>query len=454
MTRERQFDMELRAWFEESAPSGQPQGLLESVVSATGHIRPRPRWLVGLRGEPMPETSRPGVNRFAPVALAATALIVAVLIGIRLLIGPPNVGPSPIPGPSRDATPVPTEQRAAAWTVSGSMAEVRTDYTATLLVDGRVLVVGGDRGPDATPRALASAEVYDPATGTWTGTGSLVTGRFSHTATLLADGKVLVAGGTDSGRGRQTSEGEDFRSCVCLASAELYDPASGTWTVTGSMITDRGDHTATLLPDGRVLVAGGKNIDQGVALAELYDPATGSWTATRAMGAAHVDALALLLLDGRVMVLGGGGTAELYQPRSESWSSTDCCPESKPSATLLRDGQVLVAGGDVTFPSAGLYDPARGTLAAIGNMIEAHSGHTATLLPDGRVLLAGGDQGGASAEIYDPATGSWTTTASMTHARFGAWAIGLLDGRVLVFGGSNNTGVLTSAELYGPGSST
>ena len=316
--------------------------------------------------------------------------------------------------------------------------------------------MGGDRGPDATPRALASAEVYDPTSGAWTGTGSLITGRFGHTATLLADGKVLVAGGTESGRGRQTSEGEDVRSCECLASAEVYDPASGTWTATGSMITDRGDHTATLLPDGSVLVAGGKNIDSGLALAELYDPATGSWTATAAMGMAHVDAVALLLLDGRVMVVGGsngiGGIAELYQPRSEAWSSTDCCDDySHSSVTLLRDGKVLVAGGDVTFPSAGLYDPASGTLAAIANMIEAHSGHTATLLPDGRVLVAGGDQGGDSVETYDPATGSWTTTANLTHARFGAWATVLLDGRVLVLGGSNNTGVLTSAELYDPG---
>jgi WD40 repeat protein len=196
------------------------------------------------------------------------------------------------------------------WSVTGRLNSARNRPTATLLADGRVLVVGGFKPPG---QALASAELYDPASGTWTLTGSLSKGRFLHTATLLADGKVLVAGGEDA-------------DADTIARAELYDPATGTWTLTGLLNTPRDSHTATLLADGRVLVAGGErsifNISNGrLVSAELYDPATGKWTVTGSLNTGHENHTATLLPSGEVLVAAGFGnpdnvvaTAELYDP--------------------------------------------------------------------------------------------------------------------------------------------
>ena len=225
MTSEREFDALLRIWFDDSAPSGTFPSLLESVVTATAHSHPRPAWLVTLRGGSMPEAGRPGLYRLAPFGVA-TAIVVAVLIGVALFVRQsPNVGPSPVPGPTQSVTQEPSATNApntpAAWSFTGSMSEARFDFTATLLLDGRVLVAGGDRGYYAVPRALASAELYDPVSGTWTATGSMSVGRYRHSATLLPNGKVLVAGGN-------VSSSAQIGSDCCLASAELYDPVSGT----------------------------------------------------------------------------------------------------------------------------------------------------------------------------------------------------------------------------------
>jgi hypothetical protein len=478
MSSDRTFDALLRSWLDETAPSDQPQGLLESVVTATGHVRPRPAWLVDLRGDPMPATGHPGLNRFAPLALAATALIVALLIGIRVLMGPPNVGPSPLPGPTHSAGP---EARSASWAATGSMVEARFAFTATRLLDGRVLVTGGDRGFDAVPRALASAELYDPATGTWTATGSMLTGRYRHTATLLPDGKVLVAGGN-------VSSNAQLGSRCCLATAELYDPATGMWTATGSMLDARVGSTATLLVDGKVLVAGGDNalVDGIPPGAELYDPSTGSWTATGTMGESYRhDHTATLLSDGLVLLVGGttaNAPIGLYDPRSNSWSATHCCVAGdgriapNETATLLAGDTVLVAGGAAEtveaepgvfewrgLTSSALLDTANGAWTATGDMIAVRSQFTATRLLDGTVLALGGHGGRnnrspqGTAELYDPGTGRWIATASMRESRYGQQAVLLLDGTVLVVGGSSSLAEgdvvpLASAELYDPGS--
>jgi N-acetylneuraminic acid mutarotase len=185
------------------------------------------------------------------------------------------------------------------------MIEVRANPTITLLRDGRMLVAGGQFF------GLGTAELYDPDSGTWTATGSMAEGRIGHTAALLPDGRVLVAGGYTN-----DSSGS---FATMLASAELYDPSNGTWTVTGNMIQARNDHTATSLPDGTVLVAGGSNVSSGTQLAsaELYDPNSGSWTITVSMTEARSGHTATLLLDGTVLVAGaGGGTPELYDPGS------------------------------------------------------------------------------------------------------------------------------------------
>jgi hypothetical protein len=185
------------------------------------------------------------------------------------------------------------------WEYTGSLKTARFHHTATLLPDGRVLAVGGERGHNP----LATAEFYDPGTGTWSATGSLNTARYDHTATLLPNGMVLVAGG---------ELGE-------LDSAELYDPATGAWSATGSLNDGRADHVETLLLNGMVLVADGTSWDRSSA--ELYDSATGTWSLTGSLNEARKDHAATLLLNGMVLVTGGafaGGvplaSAELYDP--------------------------------------------------------------------------------------------------------------------------------------------
>ena len=246
----------------------------------------------------------------------------------------------------------------------GSMGTARYSHTATLLASGQVLVAGG---VDDTPVAVSSAELYDPATGTWAATGSMGFAREAHTATLLTSGQVLVAAGYGT---------------APLSSAELYDPVMGTWTATGSLAHARFGYTATLLPNGQVLVVGGNASVSGfddLSSAELYDPATGTWTETGSLANARQSHTATLLPNGKVLVAGGyNGTslssAELYDPATGIWTATGSMGTSRnvPAATLLPNGQVLVAGGysytSGFLRSAELYDPATGTWAATGSM--------------------------------------------------------------------------------------
>jgi hypothetical protein len=259
---------------------------------------------------------------------------------------------------------------------TGSMATGRNLHTATLLRDGRVLIVGGS---DAVHHALASAELYDPTTGRFSPAGSMKTARAFHTATLLADGRVLVTGGSVVGWDPVPG---DF-----VASAEIYDPKTGTFSPTGSMAAERVFHTATLLNDGRVLVTGG-----------AYTPTKGS--------------------------IYSRDTAELYDVKTGTFSTAGSMSDERTfhQATLLPDGRVLVTGGSAdgwTYPgiplaSADIFDPKSGTFTPTGPVADARFAHTATLLPDGRVLIAGGYDGKAdlaTAELYDPKTGTFSPTS-------------------------------------------
>jgi WD40 repeat protein len=340
------------------------------------------------------------------------------------------------------------------WEFTGSLNNARTGHTATLLADGKVLVVGGSN--DGT--YLASAELYDPATGTWSLTGSLNTGRTLHSATLLPDGKVLVAGGSNPSS---------------LKTAELYDPATGTWSYTRNLGNPRSNHAAVLLLDGRVLVVG------PTQTAELYDPATGKWSLTGSMSSPrnYIRNAAAVLPDGTVLVSGGRGIHEegepggqIYHPDTGTWTSGGPGSIWDHTVTLLSNGMALAAAGFTaecscsgccsyfTEDEAWLYNATTGTTTATGSLNVARYLHTATLLPDGRLMVAGGvndDSLLASAELYDSVSGTWSVTGSLNTARLAHTATLLQNGMVLVTGGSTSEfsggGEMASCELYDAG---
>ena len=293
------------------------------------------------------------------------------------------------------------------FSMTGSMATARAHFAATLLCDltalpcndKRVLVTGG---LDISGNPLMSAELYDPSTGTFSPTaGSMQFVHASHTATLLKTGKVLIIGWGN-------------------ATAELFDPVTGTFTATGSMLEARVSHTATLLKNGKVLVTGGI---QGapptttvLAEAELYDPVTGSFLQTLgSLATLRQWHTASLLADGKVLVAGGmvdnaetaTATAELFDPTTQMFTATKgplAAARGFHTATVLKDGTVLVTGGDdmtTTLASAEVYDPTAETFSPTGSMGSTRESHTATLLNDGTVLVNGGiGSGEATAELY------------------------------------------------------
>ncbi len=343
------------------------------------------------------------------------------------------------------------------WT--RSMGTTRLDQTATVLNNGLVLIAGGFKGWNFDPSSsLSSAELYNPATGTFTHTGSLSTARSNHTATLLNNGTVLIVGGAGCCDTHSQS----------LASAELYNPATGNFSyTTGSLNTARDRHTATLLNNGMVLITSGEDNGEDLASAELYDPATGTFTPTGSMNTARQEAMATLLNDGMVLVAGGetfwtGGfiaSAELYNPATGTFTYTTGNMNSgraEFTATLLNNGMVLMAGGFWDNNSAELYDPASGTFTPTGSMNTSREEQRATLLNNGMVLVAGGYTALASAELYDPVAASFSYTDSMNTSRALQSSTLLNNGMVLVAGGhvGYNVTVQASAELYEPATRT
>lgn len=308
------------------------------------------------------------------------------------------------------------------FSITGSMTTLRSGATFTLLADGKVLVVGGF-GPGSTgplPR-LNSAELYDPHSGSFALTGSMSVGRVLHTSTLLKDGRVLIAGGTDrSGGGGGAT-----------ASAEVYDPLTGTFSRTGSMNTDRAEHSGTLLTNGEVLIAGGWNGHAADSaddppwdplFTELFDPSSGTFKYAASMSTTRIGHTATRLSDGRVLLLGGipalqnidsqpAGIryAEIFDPTTEMITGLDDLTISRDvyTVTLLQSGEILLVGGEiqsVPVPIAELLNTATGVVSATGGLGTPRVGHSATLLQDGRVLVTGGtDVNGkdlASAELY------------------------------------------------------
>jgi hypothetical protein len=312
----------------------------------------------------------------------------------------------------------------------GRMHQGRFGATATLMRNGQMLITGGI-ALDTT--ASPVAEVYDSARGGFLITGGLLTGRAYHTATLLDNGKVLIVGGV-------AADGRPVRT------SELYSPADGGFDATGNLITPRFDHAATLLPNGKVLITGGDTTTAmitDISAAELFDPATGTFTPT-------------------------GEVKRYYDPEANLFwkQGTMTAIRAQHTATLLRNGKVLIAGGgDATGTaqsSAELYDPATGKFINVAPMNSARKEHRAVLLGNGVVLIVGGvDSAGhvlANAELFDPSTNRFTLTTAafpgtggnMSSPRYGNSAAILNDGRVLIAGGSDAGDILNTAELYDP----
>lgn len=353
------------------------------------------------------------------------------------------------------------------FTPTGSLHEPRGLHTATLLPGNKVLVANGSNSSAYTDAAgyvgLSSIEVYDAGTGTFTEiVGEDGVGIYGHTATLLPSGKVLLAAGFINNwwdyAGVSTSDN----------GAGLYDSATGVFSGTGNMTANRGDHTATLLANGKVLIAGGADQDPtgtGMASAELYDPGTGTFTQTGSMAVGRFLHTATPLQNGKVLIVGGAltsasapfATAELYDPSTGSFvmTGTMATAREQHTATLLADGRVLIVGGTTSASTGDLrptttaevYDPSTGSFSLTGSLAEARTLHTATLLPSGKVLVAGGGEQNSTAEVYDPTTGSFSITGGMEVGRSGHTATLLPDGSVLVVGGGIFAG-LPSAELY------
>jgi hypothetical protein len=458
--------------------SGTPPGAAMQPYTIT-IVNPAPPGIAASPGPHGATLNQPYSYQFqasglAPVSFSEVGALppgLAPLTATGLLTGVPTSANSyPITVQATDAA----GQRSAAqaftinvfthgFSPTSAMHEARSGHTATLLASGEVLVAGGE----SPAGGVITSELFDPATGRFATTGALQVARTGHTATLLCDlaappctnPKVLIVGGESTG------------------SAELYDPTAGTFTLTaGSLTTARGNHTATRLLSGKVLIAGGTGSDGGSALAsaELFDPATGTFSPTavpmayaRSMG--HT---ATLLPDGRVLIAGGDlDSAELYDPIANTFSTVPSpmtVARIWHTATLLPGGKVLIAGGATSSNGgslatpAELYDPAAvaptASFTATGSLVMPRTFHKAALLPSGQVLIVGGIyytlaccQALQHAELYDPASGLFASTGGMQTGRIG-FTLTLLGstGPALVVGGndSNSLEGISAAEIY------
>ncbi|MCC6367402.1 MAG: VCBS repeat-containing protein [Bryobacterales bacterium] len=335
------------------------------------------------------------------------------------------------------------------------MLTARAAHTVTLLRNGKVLVTGGLAPQGSGVVTLQTAELYDPATRTFLPAGRMQNPRAYHTATLLPDGKVLLAGGMNVA---------GSQSPVPVAALEVYDPEQDAFTAVGT-ITARNSLTATLLADGRVLLAGGIP-GQGAFLnvAEVYQPATHVVAIVSPMISRRAFHTATLLRDGRVLMIGGEGTnPEFFHPSTNSFVASPAnLPRFDHTATLLPDDSVLVTGG---ISSQGpepagpvIFNPSTGTVASTGAMIVPRAGHTATALADGRVLVLGGrttaGESLAVSEVYSPVTRSFTPGPPLATPRVLHTATLFGDGMVLAAGGFRIAGGaqswLGTAEVVGP----
>jgi galactose oxidase-like protein/Kelch motif protein len=374
---------------------------------------------------------------------------------------------------------------------TGNMNYSRAFHTSTLLPDGTVLITGGEQGSDLP--LVKTAELYNPISGQFTVAAHLMTiAREKHTATLLADGRVLIVGGKQADTYDPSTQvftktpnsptNRTSHAAVTLPAGTVLitggyvgrQPVGDAWVFTPStnkftllaatMLIPRANHAMTLMLNGKVLVTGGFSGTSPHDQVDIFDPVPQTFSVGPKMLFHRSNHNQLLLPDGRVLVVGGTtlesgflATNEVYDPNATAWSIDSQMTENRTgcTATLLQNGQVLVAGGltgNKTLQTAEILDPFTHAFTSLGNMQIPRNQHTDTLLANGRVLLAAGSTDAdflRSAEIFNPANNSFTLTGSLSHARKSHTATLLQDNnRVVVTGGKSATGDLASAEIY------
>ena len=461
MNDQQRADRLFLTWLESEAPSATPVGLLDRIDTATRAARRRPAWVARLEGHHMDITERGrlrGVPRLGLVpAIIALVLAAAAVIAFIASQQPsipvvPSLEPSGSPNPSLTAevSPEPSPEPRPARVVSGgSLIEGRSQHAATILADGRVLIVAG-LGPSAPAdryNYVTSTEIWDPRTNSTVASGSIdpehFYARFSEEAFLLSDGRVLVVPG----------------DCPCGsvvdAPAEIWDPSSGTWGRIDTLTIPRAARSATLLDDGRVLIAGGWDPPHGngvTAEAFVWDLTQETSTPTGSMLTPRALQSSTRLADGRVLLVGGNtdpdtqetepvSSAEIWDPETGSFSAVPSLSGVRGTAITLRDGHVLIVGD-----SGGvLWDPQTESTINAGSFSEPRMEYTATLLADGRVLIVGGrkfvDVDAASdpilnVELWDPATLSYSVAGTLNGVRSSHTTTALPDGSAVIIGGS------------------
>jgi len=358
------------------------------------------------------------------------------------------------------------------WSTTGTETTAHWADAAWRRPDDRVMVVGGctltscpkSFAQSSCGQVIATTDIWDPASGTWTSGSTMATPRYAFAGVPLASGDMLVAGGCTSTACASTT-----------ATAERFSVATGAWSSAGNLASPRSNPMASLLSTGELLLAGGCDVGACTKDAERYDPTTNAWSAVAELPAARGFATATTLADGRVLVTGGCadpacaavlGDALVYDPTADAWSAagTMSSPRAGHSATLLGDGSVLVAGGcsdgacTTSLATADLWtaDATGGKLTPARSMASARHNHTATTLSSGEVLVAGGATSTGSslptAEVYFPVAKAWVEPSSMAMARAYHSGVLLASGDVLVAGGCNPQTCLPWAEVFSPAS--
>ena len=354
------------------------------------------------------------------------------------------------------AAPAKVSAGGGKFTASGAMTDARQTAVAVLLPDGRVFVAGGrGKGSGRLPPRLETATIWDQSAGEWANVTSMEKEREEATAELLDDGRVIVLGGRDQTKFHR--------------SIEIYDVTGDEWASGPRMKKKRFDHASVKLSNGAVLAIGG--IDDFFApmdVVEICPSAEEACEPTGLLTQARAEHTATLLSDGRILVAGGsrGGigtdapafdTAEIYDPETGEWTviAVMAVAHTRHTATLLEDGRVLVTGGRGQITEAELFDPATGNWSSAGSLSESRAHHTATLLADGRVLVSGGIGNVATTDIFDPATDGWARGPIMTESRYDHTATRLSDDRVLIVAGQTTDKNLdrelsNTSELWQP----